>query len=83
MVAMLEQVAIVFVRALYLYSALGILFAIAFVLVGVKKIDPEATGTSWGFRLLIFPASVAFWPLLLRRWLSGSRVPPEERNPHR
>lgn len=78
-----EQIAIVFVRALYLYLSLGTLFAIAFVLVGVKRIDPEATATSWGFRLLIFPASVAFWPLLLRRWLSGARVPPEEGNPHR
>lgn len=83
MAAMLEQIATLLVHALYLYGAMGFLFAIVFITVGVKRIDPEAAATNWGFRLLIFPASVAFWPLLLRRWASGARVPPEERNPHR
>lgn len=72
-----------FVDALYLYGAMGAIFATAFVLKGVKRIDPQAIGTGWGFRLLIFPGSVAFWPLLLKRWELGPHDPPEERNPHR
>lgn len=80
---MYEAIAILFVYALYAYTALGVAFALAFVTAGVKRIDSQAIGSSVGFRFLIFPGSVAFWPLLLRRWISGKEVPPEERNPHR
>jgi membrane protein implicated in regulation of membrane protease activity len=65
------------------YAACGFLFAIPFVLKGVKLIDPHAAHGSWGFRLLIFPGTLALWPLLLRRWLKGISEPPEERNAHR
>ena len=61
----------------------GLLFAIPFVFFGVKKIDPHAAHGSWGFRLLIIPGTLAFWPLLLRRWLKGIHEPPEECNAHR
>ena len=80
---MAERVAIWFVDFLYLYGAIGTIFAIAFVLMGVKRIDPQALGTGWGFRLLIFPGSVAFWPLLLKRWALGPHEAPAGRNPHR
>jgi hypothetical protein len=80
---MAERVATLFVDLLYLYGGIGTIFAIAFVLIGVKRIDPQALGTGWGFRLLIVPGSVAFWPVLLMRWALGPHDPPEERNPHR
>lgn len=79
---MLEQVANVLVNALYLYGAIGFVFAIPFVVKGVQRLDEEAVGAGWGFRLLIVPGSMAFWPWLLKRWLSGQRTPPEERNAH-
>jgi hypothetical protein len=69
--------------ALGAYLVVGLVFAIAFVLVGVKKIDPHAAHGSWGFRLLIIPGAMAFWPLLLKRWASGAKSPPEERSAHR
>ena len=71
------------VRLLAIYAAVGVVFAPAFLLVGVKRIDPVAAQGTWGFRLLILPGVIALWPILLRRWLAGQRVPPEERNPHR
>jgi len=80
---MYEAIAILFVYTFYAYTALGVAFALAFVTMGVKRIDSQAVGGSIGFRLLVFPGSVAFWPLLLRRWISGNGEPPEERNPHR
>ncbi len=83
MAPMAERVAIWFVDLLYLYGAIGAIFAIAFIVTGVKRLDPQAVGTGLGFRLLIFPGSVAFWPLLLKRWALGPHEPPEERNPHR
>jgi hypothetical protein len=80
---MLEPVVTGFVYLFYAYAVIGLLFALAFVFRGVQKIDSQAAGTSFFFRCLIFPGSVAFWPLLLRRWLHGSTEPLEERNPHR
>jgi hypothetical protein len=66
-----------------IYGACGLVFAISFALAGVKKIDPHAAQGSWGFRLLVIPGAAAFWPLLLRRWLTGIKEPPEENNAHR
>lgn len=80
---MFERIAGLLVDALSLYVGFGIVFAVGFVCVGVKRIDSQAVGTGVGFRILIFPGSVAFWPLLLRRWAKGNTEPPLERNPHR
>lgn len=80
---MYERIAGIFVVTLLTYAAAGFLFAIPFVIFGVQRIDPEARGTKLGFRLLIIPGITAFWPLILKRWLSGAVEPPLERNPHR
>jgi len=80
---MYEQVVVLLVRAFYAYVLAGIVFALAFVSVGVKRLDSQAQGSGFAFRLLIFPGAVAFWPLLLRRWVAGLSEPPEERNPHK
>ena len=64
------------------YAALGLVFAVPFVLVGAQRTDPAAEGGTWGFRLLIIPGVIAFWPLLAFRWIGG-REQPRERNPHR
>jgi len=68
---------------LAIYLACGFLFALSFVFIGVRKIDPHAMHGSWGFRILIFPGTMALWPLLLRRWKKGIESPPEECNAHR
>lgn len=50
------------------YALAGLLFALAFVTVGVSRIDPAARGTSWVFRALILPGSAALWPVLAVKW---------------
>lgn len=55
--------------ALAIYTAVGLLFAIAFAASGVDRIDTAAHGSGLAFRLLIIPGAAALWPLLLRRWL--------------
>jgi hypothetical protein len=65
------------------YAAFGVVFALAFVTVGVKSVDPGAKNGSWGFRLLILPGVAMFWPVLLYRWKSGRHESPIERNAHR
>jgi len=77
------MIAAAFLIVIGIYLACGVVFAVPFVLVGVKQIDPHAAHGSWGFRLLIIPGTMAFWPLLLKRWASGANEPPEECNAHR
>jgi len=69
-------------NALTAYVAVGVLFAVPFVAFGVGRVDPTAASGTWGFRLAIFPGSVALWPVLLVRWVRGG-PPPEERTAHR
>jgi hypothetical protein len=71
------------VRAAGAYVAAGLAFALAFVTTGVGRIDPAAHAATIGFRLVIVPGVVAFWPLLAFRWASGVTAPPVERNAHR
>jgi hypothetical protein len=77
------MIAAIFLILLGAYLACGLVFAIPFALIGVKRIDPHASHGSCGFRLLVIPGTMAFWPLLLRRWVGGIDEPPEECNAQR
>jgi hypothetical protein len=65
-----------------LYLLAGLLFAAVFLSIGIGRIDPNAKGTSLGFRLVVLPGVVVLWPLLAWRWLRGVRHPPDECSPH-
>lgn len=56
---------------LAVYAAIGVAFALAFVTVGVARVDAAARGAPLGFRILIFPGSVALWPMLLWKWIES------------
>ena len=51
-----------------LYILAGIVFAVAFVFRGAQVIDEGARGGSIGFRIMIFPGTIIFWPVLLQKW---------------
>ena len=51
------------------YVAVGLPVAVAFVIVGVGRVDHAARGSPVGFRLIILPGSVALWPVLLAKWV--------------
>jgi hypothetical protein len=70
------------VGGLEIYAALGIAFALIFVMRGIVRVDPRVAESPKRLRLLIFPGVVALWPLVARRWIAGA-PPPVERNPHR
>ena len=59
-----------------LYGLVGFAFAIVFITRGVARVDPSAAGAPIGFRLLIFPGSLALWPLLLIKWMRATRSRP-------
>jgi hypothetical protein len=56
-----------------LYVTAGVVFGLAFVAYGVTRVLEHGAKVSAGARLLLFPASAALWPLVLRRWLSTPR----------
>ncbi|AMV27407.1 hypothetical protein VT84_23610 [Gemmata sp. SH-PL17] len=57
-----------FLSVIAAYALAGSAFAVAFITVGVGRLDPAARGTSWRFRALIFPGSAALWPVLAVKW---------------
>jgi hypothetical protein len=77
------MIAAIFLVLLAGYLAVGFLFSIPFVFVGVARVDARAKHSGWVFRLLIFPGAMAFWPLLACRWIAGKGVPPGEKTAHR
>lgn len=54
----------------YGYLLIGAVFGVYFISLGAARIDPDAHGMPILLRLLLWPASVALWPLLLRKILS-------------
>lgn len=52
-----------------IYLACGLLFAIPFVTKWVDQLDEGAHGSSIGFRIIIIPGVMVFWPLLLKKWV--------------
>ena len=51
------------------YFIVGLLFAIWFSFYKVQKIDEGAAKTSLWFKLIIMPATVLLWPIILKKIL--------------
>ena len=49
------------------YAAAGALFGVLFLWRWVGQLDPAAARATWGFRVLVFPGVVLFWPLFAVR----------------
>ncbi|MEJ0075518.1 MAG: hypothetical protein WDO17_08730 [Alphaproteobacteria bacterium] len=56
-------------NALALYAAIGAVIALAFVALGVTRVQPASV--SLGARILILPGAAALWPYVLFRWLKA------------
>ena len=57
--------------AAYLFA--GIVFTIFFQAKGISKIDEGVHGSSVGFRIIIVPGCIVFWPLLLNKWINADK----------
>ncbi|MDP4132329.1 MAG: hypothetical protein Q8939_19395 [Bacteroidota bacterium] len=62
-----------FLKIISAYLIGGFVFAAIFVVKGVDKLDESARGSSIGFRIIIIPGTVIFWPLLLKKWLESQK----------
>jgi hypothetical protein len=66
------QLLIIIFEIVGVYLAIGFVFMIPFIIRGANKIDEGAHGGSVGFRIIIIPGVIIFWPLLLRKWLRAN-----------
>lgn len=62
----------IFVCCFYAYLLAGAVFAVIFLRQGAAELDESARGISWKTRALLFPGTVALWPLLWRKWRKPS-----------
>lgn len=60
------------IMALQIYAGIGAVVAVAFLLIGIDRIDPGSRG-SYLFRVMLIPGVVGLWPLVIRRWLQLER----------
>jgi len=56
-----------------LYLLLGVVFVISFLTKGLTKVDEGAHGGTIGFKIIIIPGVIVFWPVLLNKWMKASR----------
>ena len=50
------------------YGAAGLAVGLAFLLVGLARLDPAAA-SAYAFRPLLLPGLILLWPLVLWRWV--------------
>lgn len=68
---MLETIATIFLLLLALYVLIGIVFYFPFIKKGVHKIDEGVKDAPKFMKVLIFPGTVALWPILLKKVKKG------------
>jgi hypothetical protein len=61
--------------ALGFYLVLGLLYGLYFISFGAGVMVPAARGAGLGFRLMILPGAIMFWPVLLARLIKGYPAP--------
>ena len=57
------------IAAIYLLG--GVLFVIPFLMKGLKEIDEGAHDSTIGFKIIIIPGVIVFWPVLLSKWMTN------------
>ena len=71
---MFRQLPALIVDAGAAYTLSGIAVAMAFLFIGLDRLDPAARG-AYAFRPLLVPGLVLLWPLVLWRWWILARTP--------
>lgn len=58
----------VILQIVLIYLLIGVLFVVPFLIKGLTKVDEGAHGASIGFKIIIIPGVIVFWPVLLNKW---------------
>lgn len=70
---MIETVVSVLLIAIGIYLLIGIVFYFPFISKGVHTFDDGVRSAPVFMKILIFPGTVALWPILLKKWMKGGR----------
>jgi hypothetical protein len=54
-----------------IYLVIGVLFVVPFLMKGITKVDDGAHGATIGFKIVIIPGVIVFWPVLLNKWMKA------------
>ncbi|NOU61395.1 hypothetical protein [Marinifilum caeruleilacunae] len=57
------------IQAFAVYLLAGVFFYLFFVFIGMKKLDESTRNTNIWFKIIIGPASIYLWPILLYKLL--------------
>ncbi|MEO6722863.1 MAG: hypothetical protein ABIN67_21025 [Ferruginibacter sp.] len=71
---------------IFIYLCCGMVFAIVLLASGIGKIVEGAQDSSLGFKVLVIPGIIVFWPALLQKWIklqSGKTVKIDHKKPDR
>lgn len=63
----LKAMAAAIVQCVTIYLAIGIVVGVAFLFLGIDRVDPAARG-SYAFRPLLLPGLALLWPFVAIRW---------------
>lgn len=66
-----ESIATILLGLLGVYLLIGMIFYFPFIRKGVHKIDDGVKAAPLFMKILIFPGTVALWPILLRKVRKG------------
>ncbi len=50
------------------YAAVGVIFAVVFLAIGVRRVDPAARSGHPMFYVAVFPGVAALWPVMAVKW---------------
>lgn len=56
-----------------LYVAVGLVCGLAFVAVGINRVDAVAKDSPFIFRVMILPGCVGLWPVVLWKWIQAGK----------
>ncbi len=60
------------VHCAMVYAAIGVVVALAFLMIGIDRVAPLARG-AYAFRPLLVPGLVLLWPLVAIRWIAVAK----------
>lgn len=60
----------IILKVFLLYFLVGAAFSVFMYWKSLKKIDTGVEGTGIGFKLLLLPGMLVFWPLFAKKWIN-------------
>lgn len=67
------ETTLVILDVVRIYGLIGAVVALAFVTIGIGRLDSGARGFQPLFRLIVIPGAIVLWPLVLLRMLGSFR----------